>query len=305
MSEPTGIGRGDGIGIEFTELGRARRRARWRPPGPARGRRRGRHRRRCATTARSSMRSSGVRAELGGAGGRRPASRCSRRVAPCTASTSPDAADRSSTRLRALDRTHHGDLVDGADRRRASTLDAGAALGRGVRGRASRSWSSAPASSTWRSIRARWRSLVRCLRARRSPRRDAATDEAFDVVIAAFRSPPARSRSIGRQPPGLSISAAAVSTTVFDELVDPGRHRRPDRAGIRPSLDPGRVGTRSSAVRRGQARRTRCRPSCRPAHRRDYPPLSVHDIRAPTRQCVALGAAIGAAGSPGGSDRST
>ena len=52
-------------------------------------------------------------------------------------------------------------------------------------------------------------------------RRDAALDEAFDVVIDGIPIAACSIETIGRQPPGLSISSTDVSTTVFDELVDP------------------------------------------------------------------------------------
>lgn len=110
-------------------------------------------------------------------------------------------------------------------------------------------------------------------------RRNAATDECFaavaagGVVVAA-----ATLDSIGRTVPGLTCSDVAVSTGWFDGVDDPS-----DLAiEIRRLLDdapPVDCPLQLTGVR--------------------YPEFPAHDLRAPQRQCVALGAAIGAAGLAG------
>lgn len=112
-------------------------------------------------------------------------------------------------------------------------------------------------------------------------RRDAATDEAFDMVLHSIPIVASSIESIGRQTPGLSSGRAMVSTTVFDELVDPVDiaaqiERTHEQVGDAHGID-------GALELAGDA----------------YPPYPVHDIRAPARQCVALGAAVGAAGLSG------
>jgi hypothetical protein len=110
-------------------------------------------------------------------------------------------------------------------------------------------------------------------------RRDAATDESFGamishgVVIAA-----AALDSIGRMSPGLTCGETALPGTWFDDLHEPTALV----AEIRRLLEA------SEPVD------TELQLADAP-----YPPFPPHDLRAPQRQCVALGAALGAAGLAG------
>ncbi len=113
-------------------------------------------------------------------------------------------------------------------------------------------------------------------------RRDAATDEAFDVVIAGVAVAAGSIESIGRQPPGLVVCDVPFSTTVFDELVEP--------ADIVAELE--RTFEHCTAAQNDAEWSLQLGDVA-------YPPYPLHDIRSPTRQCVALGAAIGAAGLAG------
>ena len=93
------------------------------------------------------------------------------------------------------------------------------------------------------------------------------------VVVAA-----AALDSIGRMSPGLSCSNAALSAGWFDDLDEPTELV----AEINRLLE--------------DAAPVEC-----DLHLADaaYPPFPPHDLRAPQRQCVALGAAVGAAGLTG------
>jgi hypothetical protein len=110
-------------------------------------------------------------------------------------------------------------------------------------------------------------------------RRDAVTDQSFGaltsrgVVVAA-----AALDSVGRTTPGLACSGAPMSVGWFDDVDDPQElvaqvHRLLEDA---PPVDCG-------LMLAGVA----------------YPDFPPHDLRAPQRQCVALGAAVGAAGLAG------
>jgi hypothetical protein len=110
-------------------------------------------------------------------------------------------------------------------------------------------------------------------------RRDAATDQSFGaltsggVVVAASALD-----SVGRLTPGLACSDAALSVGWFDDIDEPTElvaqvHRLLE--------DAPPVGTGLTLA--GVA----------------YPDFPPHDLRAPQRQCVALGAAVGAAGLAG------
>ncbi len=110
-------------------------------------------------------------------------------------------------------------------------------------------------------------------------RRDAATDQSFGaltshgVVVAA-----AALDSVGRMTPGLACSTAAVSIGWFDDVDEPQElvaqvHR------LLEDAPPVECTLTLAAV--------------------DYPDFPPHDLRAPQRQCVALGAAVGAAGLAG------
>ena len=126
-------------------------------------------------------------------------------------------------------------------------------------------------------------------------RRDAALDEAFDVVIDGIPIAACSIETIGRQPPGLSISSTDVSTTVFDELVDPVAIV----AEIERAFDQHSIERRMGAAAHRPVDGTTRRTGRRPVQPETYPPFPEPDIRAPTRQCVALGAALGAAGLAG------
>ena len=167
---------------------------------------------------------------------RRPASRCSRRAARCTASTSPGAAGPELNIAAQHARTHHGDLVDRADRRRPAPLDAGGALGRAARaaargaGRASRLRRrgdrpepggarprALPAGTAIAAARRRARRIVR-----RGPRRRADRGRLDRVDRSSATRP--------RWSPTLPISH-----DVFDELVEPVDIVAADRTRTRSS----------------------------------------------------------------------
>lgn len=110
-------------------------------------------------------------------------------------------------------------------------------------------------------------------------RRDAAPDQSFGtvashgVVVAA-----AALDSIGRMTPGLACSDASVSVGWFDDVDD----RTELVAEVRRLLE--------------EAPPVECGLSLAGTPYPEFPP---HDLRAPQRQCVALGAALGAAGLAG------
>ncbi len=110
-------------------------------------------------------------------------------------------------------------------------------------------------------------------------RRDAAPDQSFGaitshgIVVAA-----AALDSIGRMTPGLACSDAAVSVGWFDDVDD-----RTELVGeVRRLLE--------------EAPPVECGLWLAGTPYTEFPP---HDLRAPQRQCVALGAALGAAGLAG------
>lgn len=110
-------------------------------------------------------------------------------------------------------------------------------------------------------------------------RRDAATDQSFGavtsggVVVAA-----AALESIGRMTPGLACSDTATSVGWFDDVDQPSELV----AEIERLLD--------------NAPPVECGLDLADVPYAAFPP---HDLRAPERQCVALGAAVGAAGLAG------
>ena len=114
-------------------------------------------------------------------------------------------------------------------------------------------------------------------------RRDAATDEAFDVIVRGTPVVACAIESIGRQPPGLSIGGTEVSVATFDDLDDPAEIVSQVQRVIEADI---------------AAHRTDDGFELRLADI-EYPRFPAHDIRAPERQCVALGAAVGAAGLSG------
>jgi hypothetical protein len=110
-------------------------------------------------------------------------------------------------------------------------------------------------------------------------RRDAAPDHGFGAichqgsVVAA-----AALDSVGRMPPALACSRVPASVGWFDDVDD----RAELVAELRRLLD--------------DATPVECRFDLAGTAYPDFPP---HDLRAPGRQCVALGAALGAAGLAG------
>jgi hypothetical protein len=110
-------------------------------------------------------------------------------------------------------------------------------------------------------------------------RRDAATDQSFGaltsrgVVVAA-----AALESVGRTTPGLACSDAPMSVGWFDDVDEP--HELV--AEVQRLLE--------------DAPPVDCALTLADVAHPDFPP---HDLRAPQRQCVALGAAVGAAGLAG------
>jgi hypothetical protein len=110
-------------------------------------------------------------------------------------------------------------------------------------------------------------------------RRDAAPDQSFgaitsrNVVVAAVALD-----SIGRMTPGLACSDAAMSVGWFDDVDEPA-DLVTEVQRLLEDAPPVECGLHLADV-----------PYA------DFPP---HDLRAPGRQCVALGAAVGAAGLAG------
>jgi hypothetical protein len=110
-------------------------------------------------------------------------------------------------------------------------------------------------------------------------RRDAAPDQSFGaltsqgVVVAASALD-----SVGRMTPGLACSDAALSVGWFDDVDEPQELA----AQVHLLLE--------------DARPVECGLTLADVAYPDFPP---HDLRAPQRQCVALGAAVGAAGLAG------
>lgn len=112
-------------------------------------------------------------------------------------------------------------------------------------------------------------------------RRDAAVDEAFELLCrAGLPVAGASVDAIGRMPPDLAIDAATFPTDWFAGTTDPVELT----AELRRFLAD--LGT-GDADRRLRLSET------------EFPPFPPHDLRAPQRQCVALGAAVGAAGLAG------
>ncbi len=110
-------------------------------------------------------------------------------------------------------------------------------------------------------------------------RRDAATGQSFGavtsdgVVVAA-----AALESVGRMTPGLACSDAAMSLGWFD-AVDPPTELVAELQRLLEDAPPVECDLELADVA--------------------YPAFPPHDLRAPERQCVALGAALGAAGLAG------
>ena len=115
-------------------------------------------------------------------------------------------------------------------------------------------------------------------------RRDSATDESFELLCAAGKPVIAGAvDSVGRVPPSLLLAADSFSTSWFDDIEDAAEllaelHRFVDSLDGAPTDDGlGELWLAGAP----------------------FPPFPPHDVRAPERQCVALGAAVGAAGLAG------
>jgi hypothetical protein len=127
--------------------------------------------------------------------------------------------------------------------------------------------------------------LVRCLATSITyVERSAAAGEAFvaaldgGVPVAAVTMP-----AVGRAHPELTAGQHGFSVPLFDGLIDPEA-----------------LGEQIEIVGRTQTGRSADREAARLfIDGNDYPPFPPHDLRAPERQCVAIGAAVGAAGLAG------
>jgi hypothetical protein len=116
--------------------------------------------------------------------------------------------------------------------------------------------------------------------------RSATTGEAFRVAFSGgIPIAAASTEAVGQTHPNLTVGHAEFSVAMFDHIVDPAaiadqlsavrqEHNSPDGAETRHELSL-RLGTDP------------------------YPSFPPHDLRSPERQCVALGAAVGAAGLSG------
>lgn len=113
-------------------------------------------------------------------------------------------------------------------------------------------------------------------------RRDAADGEAFRLVLRS-RMPVAAltDDTVGRVHPGLEVRAAPISSGLFDGHPESG-----DLAALMQRVADGVGGDEPG-------------PAGLVFGQRAYPAYPPHDIRSAERQCVALGAAVGAAGLAG------
>ena len=112
-------------------------------------------------------------------------------------------------------------------------------------------------------------------------RRDATIDEAFELLCRAGLPVAASSvDAIGRMPPDLAIDATTVPADWFTGTTDPIELT----AELHRLLSDLHAGDPDRRLHLSEV---------------GYPPFPPHDLRAPQRQCVALGAALGAAGLAG------
>jgi hypothetical protein len=110
-------------------------------------------------------------------------------------------------------------------------------------------------------------------------RRDAAPDQSFGAMVSAGVVVAAAAiESIGRMSPGLTCSNAPLSADWFDD-VDDAAGLVAEITRLLEDAPPVECGLQLGDV--------------------PYPRFPPHDLRAPQRQCVALGAAVGAAGLAG------
>jgi hypothetical protein len=116
-----------------------------------------------------------------------------------------------------------------------------------------------------------------------SARRAAATNEAFEMIVDGTVPVVAGSIDpVGRVTPGLDAARGAAPASWFDGLVEPTDLMAEMR----------RLLSSSDAAWSEHAAALRIGPN-------PYPEFPDHDMRAPARLCVALGAAVGAAGLAG------
>ncbi len=115
-------------------------------------------------------------------------------------------------------------------------------------------------------------------------RRDAAPGESFDMVLAGLPIVATASDGVGRQPPDLLTSSVPVSFEVFEGLTDAADLAAQIQQAATLGLDRSAPASSTSPLDLAGV--------AHPAYPR-------HDIRSPERQCVALGAAVGAAGLTG------
>ena len=126
-------------------------------------------------------------------------------------------------------------------------------------------------------------------------RRDAALDESFESMCASGQPVVAAAvESIGRIAPSLDLSTAEFSTGWFEDIAEPALlvaelRRFVDELGDDPS-----AGHEADRQTDHQGDHGRLVIAGVP-----FPPFPPHDTRSPQRQCVALGAAVGAAGLAG------
>ena len=110
-------------------------------------------------------------------------------------------------------------------------------------------------------------------------RRDAAPDQSFGAITSRGVAVAAVALdSVGRMTPGLACSDAAMSIGWFDDVDEPA-DLVTEVQRLLEDAPPVECGLRLADVA--------------------YPDFPPHDLRAPQRQCVALGAAVGAAGLAG------
>ena len=112
-------------------------------------------------------------------------------------------------------------------------------------------------------------------------RRNAARDESFEMIVSG-RNPVAAAAvdSIGQRPPSLSSGFQPVADTWFEGFDEPADLVAEIRNLVEADIDDQH-------------------PSDLDLAGTPYPAYPPHDLRAPERQCVALGAALGAAGLAG------
>ncbi|MGB7877375.1 MAG: hypothetical protein WBL31_01345, partial [Ilumatobacteraceae bacterium] len=116
-------------------------------------------------------------------------------------------------------------------------------------------------------------------------RRDAATDESFEALLDDGQPVVAAAvDSVGRVTPSLGLNQAGFSVGWFDEIEDAVQLVAELRRFTRGlDEDPAVVDEKTALLLSGVP----------------YPDFPPHDLRSPQRQCVAIGAAVGAAGLAG------